>query len=72
LREPTWAGLPEQKLAVNRRTGLIVDGNGKPLQARFALVDPWVVLRGRVVARDRKSGLRLYRLPGNRAQIAAQ
>ena len=62
LREPSWAGLPEQKLVV--RNGTLVDESGMPLRARYALVDPWVVLRGRVVARDRTSGMRLYRLDG--------
>ena len=72
LREPSWAGLPEQKLIVRRRSGLLVDEAGRPLRARFALVDPWVVLRGRIVARERTSGMRLYRLTGPSAQISAQ
>jgi hypothetical protein len=67
LREPSWLGLPEQKLVV--RKGALVDESGKPLRARYALVDPWVVLRGRVVARDRVSGMRLYRLNGCPARI---
>ena len=72
LREPSWEGLPEQKLIVRRRSGLLVDEAGRPLRARFALVDPWVVLRGRVVAREGTSGMRLYRLSGPSAQISAQ
>ena len=72
LREAPWAGLPEVKLTVNRRTGRLVDAAGTPVRARFALVDPWVVLRGRVVARDRRSGMRLYRLSGQTARISAQ
>jgi hypothetical protein len=72
LREAPWAGLPETKLTVNRRTGRLVDAARKPLRARFALADPWVVLRGRVVARDRVSGMRLYRLNGQIARISAQ
>jgi hypothetical protein len=73
LRQPSWAGLPgEEKLTVNRRTGTLVDAAGTPLNARFALADPWVLLRGRVVARDRASGMRLYRLNGRNAQISAQ
>ena len=70
LREPSWAGLPEQKLVL--RKGALVDESGAPLRARYALVDPWVVLHGRVVARDRTSGVRLYRLAGGSARIAAQ
>jgi hypothetical protein len=62
LREPSWAGLPEQKLVL--RNGTLVDESGKPLRARYALVDPWVVLRGREVARDRTSGMRVIRLDG--------
>jgi hypothetical protein len=71
LRQPSWAGLPEERLTVDRRNGRLVDAAGAPLRARFVLVDPWVVLRGRVVARDRKSGMRLYRLNGQIARISA-
>ena len=70
LRGPSWAGLPEQKLVL--RKGELVDETGAPLRARYALVDPWVILHGRVVARDRTSGVRLYRLAGGSARIAAQ
>ena len=72
LREPSWAGLPETKLVLRRKTDELVDDAGRPLRARFALVDPWVVLRGRVVAREPKSGMRVYRLSGGIARIAAQ
>jgi hypothetical protein len=72
LRGPTWAGIPEEKLIASPRSGVLVDPAGRPLRARFALVDPWVVLRGRVIARDRTSGMRLYRLNGHTAQISAQ
>jgi hypothetical protein len=71
LRKPSWPGIPEQKLAVRRGDGALVDVAGAPLKARFVLVDPWVVLRGRVVARDRTSGMRLYRLNGQIARISA-
>jgi hypothetical protein len=71
LREPTWAGLPEQRLSVRRKSGLVVDQAGRPFRARYALVDPWVVLRGRVVARDRASGMRLYRLSGSIVRIGS-
>jgi hypothetical protein len=67
LREPSWVGLPEQKLVV--RNGTLVDESGMPLRARYALVDPWVVLRGHVVARDRTSRMRLYRLDGRIARL---
>lgn len=67
LRQPTWQGLPEQKLAV--RHGVIVDTSGRPLRAQYILTDPWIVLRAPVVARDRVSGMRLYRLDGRIAHI---
>ena len=67
LRVPSWVGLPEQKLVV--RNGALVDESGRPLRARYALVDPWVVLHGRVVARDRTSGMRVIRLDGHIARI---
>jgi len=51
---------------------VLVDAAGSPVRARFALVDPWVLLRGRVVARNRVTGMRLYRLNGQIAQISAQ
>jgi len=72
LRQPVWQGLPEEKLSVRRRDGALVDAAGTPLRARFALVDPWVVLKGWVVARDRTSGMRLYRLDGATARIASK
>jgi hypothetical protein len=71
LEEPTWAGLPEQKLVVRKGT-LVDESTGAPLRVGYALVDPWVVLRGRVVARDRANGMRLYRLSGGTARIAAR
>jgi hypothetical protein len=35
------------------------------------LADPWVVLHGRVIARDRATGMQLYRLDGHPARIGA-
>jgi Dolichyl-phosphate-mannose-protein mannosyltransferase len=69
LRQPSWEGLAEQKLVVRR--GTLVDGSGAPLRVRYALADPWVVLRGRVIGRDETSGMRLYRLDGRPARIGA-
>ena len=54
-----------------RKSGLLVDEAGRPFRARYALVDPWVVLRGRVVARDPASGMRLYRLSGSIVRIGS-
>jgi hypothetical protein len=71
LRKPTWVGLPETKLVVRQRSGLLVDGSGAPLRARYILVDPWVVLQAPVAAQDRKTGMRLYRLDGRPARIGA-
>lgn len=72
LHKPTWEGLPgEERLRVSRRTGSLVDATGTPLRARFVLADPWVVLKGRIIARDRKSGMRLYRLDGSKVRISA-
>jgi hypothetical protein len=71
LRQPVWAGLPEYKLVVSPKSGVLVDAAGSPVRARFALVDPWVLLRGRVVARNRVTGMRLYRLNGQIARISA-
>jgi hypothetical protein len=67
LRHPTWQGLPEQKLAV--RHSVLVDTTGRPLRASYILADPWLVLQAPVVARDRVSGMRLYRLAGRPARI---
>jgi hypothetical protein len=72
LKTPTRVGVFEQKLAVRPRSAVLVDQAGHPLRARYALVDPWVILRGRVVARDRASGMRLYRLSGGIGRTAAQ
>jgi hypothetical protein len=72
LRKPSWPGIPEQKLSVRRSDGVLVDAAGTPLRARYVLADPWVVLRGRVVARDRASRMRVYLLNGQIARISAQ
>jgi hypothetical protein len=69
LRQPSWAGLPEQQIDV--RHAMLVDASGRPLRAAYILADPWVVLRAPIVARDRVSGMRLYRLGGRPARIGA-
>jgi hypothetical protein len=69
LEQPTWSGLPEQKLVVRQRAGVIVDQAGKPFRARYVLTDPWIILRAPIVARDPKTGMRLYRLGGRPARI---
>jgi hypothetical protein len=69
LEQPTWSGLPEQKLVVRQRAGVIVDQAGKPFRARYVLTDPWIILRAPIVARDPKTGMRVYRLDGGAARI---
>jgi hypothetical protein len=71
LEQPTWAGLPEQKLDIRPSSGEIVDQNGEPFRARYVLADPWIVLQAPVEARDPKTGMRLYRLGGHVARIGA-
>jgi hypothetical protein len=71
LREPSWVGLPEQKLDIRQSSGQIVDQDGKPFRARYVLADPWIVLQAPVEARDPKTGMRLYRLGGHVARIGA-
>jgi len=78
-RAPDWSlrALPRLESRVDRASpefaanAAAMHEQAALLRERYALVDPWVVLRGRVVARDPASGMRIYRLGGGTARIAA-
>jgi hypothetical protein len=61
LRRPSWEGLPEQHVTVGRRGRLYADDSAVPVSARYVLLDPTITpLRGRLVAVDQTSAMRLF------------
>src|SRR5205085_8716567 len=67
---PAFAGgLPEPPLTVSPRTGLLLDAGG-PIRAPYALTDGSVELDGRVLARDPRKGMLLYRVHGPLRQLS--
>ena len=61
---PLAGDLPETPLRADRLTGLLRDPDGKPVRAAYVLTDGSVSLQGRVVARDERKGMLLYRADG--------
>ncbi len=61
---PLGGDLPETPVRVDHTTGLIRGPNGRPIRARYVLTDGSVALQGRVIARDEKKGMLLYRVAG--------
>ena len=51
-------------LGVEQATGRLVDADGEPVRAPYALVDDSVPLAGRLVDRDGRKGLRVLRTAG--------
>jgi len=64
LTEPTPGGLPETKVTVGARDGVVRLGDGTPLSLRYLLVDGSIAPEGTPVARDRRKGMTVYRLEG--------
>lgn len=56
-------GLAETATEVDERSGLLVAGE-KPIRAQYVLTDGSLALRGRIVARDARKGMLLYRTQG--------
>ena len=66
-----YDGLPQTQIGVDERTGLLVDpAHNQRIQADYLLVNQAVFPRGRLVAADRGTGMRLYRLAGRFARIS--
>jgi hypothetical protein len=64
LGAPTGGNLPEAKVAIDQRTGVLHDGRGRELRARWVLTDSSVAPAGKVVARDERRGMLLLRTSG--------
>ncbi len=63
LGDPLSGDLPETRVSVDRRTG-VMSVAGKPVRSRYVLTDSSVELDGSVVAQDVRKGMLLYRLSG--------
>jgi hypothetical protein len=60
---PLPGGLPETAVKLDPRTGLLL-ANGRPVRARYALVDGTMALDGKVIAQDATKGMTLYQPDG--------
>jgi hypothetical protein len=56
--------LRDQRVRVSSRGPLVIARNSLPVRARYVLLAPGLMLRGKLVARDRRSGMSLYRVDG--------
>lgn len=65
LAGPLPGGLVETPLGSDEDTGLLLDPDGRPVEAEYALVDETVPLAGSVVARDERKGMRVLRVGGD-------
>jgi hypothetical protein len=61
---PLEGDLAETPVSVERRTGLMHGPDGKVVRGGYVLTDGSVLLDGRVVARDARKGMLLYRVDG--------
>ncbi len=64
LTTPTPGGLPETKVAIGERDGVVRLEDGPALRPQYLLVDGSVAPDGEPVARDERKGMTLYRLDG--------
>jgi hypothetical protein len=61
---PLGGGLPQTRLRDDPRTGLLLDPHGRAVRARYVLVDSSIVPEGRVVARDERKAVAVWKLDG--------
>ena len=66
---PLAGDLPEKRLSIDRRTGLMSAG-GRAVRATYVLTDGSVALNGRVISRDERKGMLLYRVGGPLRQLS--
>jgi hypothetical protein len=59
-----YDGLPETQVRVDGKTGLVIDPLGNRLESRYLLVNQELYPHGRLIAQDRRIGMRLYRTTG--------
>ena len=70
IGSPLAGDLPETHLEVDRATGLMRGPDGKAVRAAYVLTDGSVALGGRVIARDERKGMLLYRVGGPLRQVS--
>jgi hypothetical protein len=56
--------LRDQRLRVSSGGRLVIPRSSSPVRAQYVLAAPGLLLRGKLVARDRHSGMSLYRVDG--------
>jgi hypothetical protein len=66
---PLAGDLPEKPLSIDRRTGLM-SADGQAVRATYVLTDGSVALNGRVISRDKRKGMLLYRVGGPLHQLS--
>ena len=64
LTEPTPGGLPETKVTIGARDGVVRLADGTPLRPRYVLMDDSIAPDGTRLARDERKGITLYRADG--------
>jgi hypothetical protein len=64
LRDPLPGGLPQRAVSVDEGDGVIRGADGAPISASYLLADDSLPLEGRIVVRDERKGLRVFRLDG--------
>ena len=69
LHQPVPGGLPQTPVAVDRADGSFYTPNDSAVSTPFLLTDDSLPIEGRIVARDKRKGLRLFRLDG-RARVS--
>lgn len=52
------------------RGGILTDGSGSPVAARYVLAPCWTQVRASVLERDPKTGARLYLVPSGQVDVA--
>jgi hypothetical protein len=58
-------GLPQETVAPNLKTGVLLDPEGKPVRAQYALVATTIpIMNAHLIAADRAIGLALYKVDG--------
>ena len=64
LQAPLPGGLPQRGVGIDPRDGVLRDDEGKPVAASYLLADDSLPFEGKVVARDERLGLRVFRTDG--------
>jgi Dolichyl-phosphate-mannose-protein mannosyltransferase len=65
-----YDGLPQTQVGVKPKTQLLVQASGRFVHAHYLLVNQTIFPRGRMVAEDPLTGIRLYRTAGRYVRIS--